>query len=343
MESVNIGNYKGVMLCNRPFNSVSSSTLVATSILAHASLLAQKEVAAVDKKGPFLGGIQPAPIGTNVPIFHEPPHAVKRDKKSTALSKHKKWLHDLQKERSRLESALLEDEAAKECRKDKFAKREADLRAKIRQRPQGTHSKYTEMARARVDDEEKGVLTSRPAWALTKDKAESKRDQQDEDSVDDLLAFANNLDIDTFLGDVELKAQVAQVDEQLAQLQELVNQEEADEKKGQVRERLQQESLERQYLNAATLARLSARDAKDSDDDDDSKSVASTVLSECKSIRSVHSTKSVLALTKRAEQKLSLDPIPEPHVVTHDEESGTRLLNKHLTSNLPYMHRNPAV
>ncbi|KDO16276.1 hypothetical protein SPRG_18188, partial [Saprolegnia parasitica CBS 223.65] len=205
----------------------------------------------------------------------------------------------------------------------------ADLRAKIRQRPQ--------------DDEEKGVLASRPAWALTKDKAESKRDQQDEDSVDDLLAFANNLDIDTFLGDVELKAQVAQVDEQLAQLQELVNQEEADEKKGQVRERLQQESLERQYLNAATLARLSARDAKDNDDDDDTKSVASTVLSECKSIRSVHSTKSVLALTKRAEQKLSLDPIPEPHVVTHDEESGTRLLNKHLTSNLPYMHRNPAV
>ncbi|OQR99432.1 hypothetical protein ACHHYP_06165 [Achlya hypogyna] len=310
--SVNIGNYKGVMLCNRPFNSVGA---------------VQKEVAHdSSKKAPFLGGVQPVPVGTNVPIFNEPPHAVKRDKKNTALSKHKKWLHDLQKERDRLEEALSEDQAEKDARRERFSKREAELRAQIRQRPQ---------------DDDKAVL-ARPAWALTKDKAECKQDQQEEEDVDQLLDFANNLDIDNFMDDVELKAQVAQVDEQMAQLQKLVSQEEADEKKGEIREVLAQESLERQFLSAAMLARL---DAKGRDEDeDDAKSVASTVLSECKSIRSVHSTRSVLALTKRAEHKLSsLDPIPEPHVVRHDEEAGTRLQNKHLTSNLPYMHRNPAV
>ncbi|OQR98235.1 hypothetical protein THRCLA_06770 [Thraustotheca clavata] len=313
MENVNIGNYKGVMLCNRPFNSVSTVS---------------KEVDSA-KKAPFLGGIQPSHVGQNVPIFNESPHAVKRDKKNTALSKHKKWLYDLQKERERLEEVLMEDEASKEERKERFSKREAEMRNKVRQRmPQ--------------DDDDKAIR-GRPAWALTKDKADCKRDQEEDEDVDHLLEFANNLDIDAFMDDVELKAQVAHVDEQMAQLQKLVNQEEADEKKQEVKELLQNESLERQVLNAANLSRL---DTKGNDsDDDDAKSVASTVLSECKSIRSVHSSRSVLALTRRAEQKLTthLESIPEPNVVTHDEEGGMRLQNKHLTSNLPYMHRNPAV
>lgn len=56
----------------------------------------------------------------NVPILTEPSHAVKRDKKNTALSKHKKWLHDLQKERTRLQEALLEDNDLKRQQKAKY-------------------------------------------------------------------------------------------------------------------------------------------------------------------------------------------------------------------------------
>lgn len=56
----------------------------------------------------------------NVPILSEPSHAVKRDKKNTALSKHKKWLHDLQKERVRLQEALLEDDDLKRQQKAKY-------------------------------------------------------------------------------------------------------------------------------------------------------------------------------------------------------------------------------
>lgn len=44
---------------------------------------------------------------------------MKRDKKNTALSKHKKWLHDLQKERARLQDALAEDEDEKQKQKDR--------------------------------------------------------------------------------------------------------------------------------------------------------------------------------------------------------------------------------
>jgi hypothetical protein len=46
---------------------------------------------------------------------------MKRNKKNTALSKHKKWLYELQQERERLEAALCEDEDEKAKRKERFA------------------------------------------------------------------------------------------------------------------------------------------------------------------------------------------------------------------------------
>lgn len=49
-------------------------------------------------------------------------HAVKRDKKNTALSKHKKWLYDLQKERARLLEALTDDEAEKQQKKERYVR-----------------------------------------------------------------------------------------------------------------------------------------------------------------------------------------------------------------------------
>ncbi|ETW07267.1 hypothetical protein H310_01830 [Aphanomyces invadans] len=327
--NVNIGNYKGVMLCNRPFNGVVSGPPTTLKDTDHSS-----------KHAPFLTGIQPPPIGQNVPIFNEPLHAIKRDKKNTALSKHKKWLHDLQKERDRLEEALMVDEEEKQKRRDRFSKREAEFRAQVR--------------RTNPEEDAADVKGSkRPMWALTKETADEKRVRDEEEDVDRLLDFANNLDLDSFMDDVELKAHVAQVNEQLAKLQEVVNQEEGEERKAEVKEMLQAERAERQMLNAAALSRLDTADAKGYVDDD-AVSVASTVLSECKSIRSVHSTRSVMALARRAEDKLlngrlttvpegASGAVPSPHVVTHDEECGMRLQNKHLPSNLPYIHRNPAI
>lgn len=95
---ISIGNYKGVMLCNRPFNG--SSTKVST-------------VKNNNSSAPFVTSGSSTTWGQNVPILNEPLHAVKRDKSNTALSKHKKWLHDLKKERERLELAMLESEKKK--------------------------------------------------------------------------------------------------------------------------------------------------------------------------------------------------------------------------------------
>ncbi|RHY93180.1 hypothetical protein DYB37_000410 [Aphanomyces astaci] len=330
--NVNIGNYKGVMLCNRPFNGVASGTSPHTRVFAMFTptvtgpATAFKDTDYSSKNAPFLTGIHPPTIGQN--------HAIKRDKKNTALSKHKKWLHDLQKERDRLEEALMEDEDEKQLRRDRFSKREADFRAQVR----------------RTNPEEDGADPKgarRPMWALTKETADEKKARDEDEDVDDLLEFANNLDLDSFMDDVELKAHVAQVNEQLSKLQAVVNQEEGEEKKSEIKDMLNAERAERQTLNAAALSRLDGADSKGVIDDD-----AASVAS---SIRSVHSTRSVMALTRRAEDKLlsaKLASVPEggrsgivptPHVVTHDEECGMRLQNKLLPSNLPYIHRNPAI
>lgn len=200
-----------------------------------------------------------------------------------------------------------------------------------------------------ADDKGKkgGKGSSRPMWALTKASADEKLECLEDQEADDLIDFCNNLDIDQFMDDVEIKARVAQVEQQLAQMQSIVEYEEAEEKRS---ERLEQRNDDKYSgggaLNANDLARFDRGHGNRNDDDDDTMSVASSVLSECKSIRSVHSMRSVAALTKRMESKLleaSAESPVNPRVVTIDEEQGARMQIKTLASNLPYIHRNPAV
>ena len=86
---------------------------------------------------------------------------------------------------------------------------------------------------------------------------------------------------------------------------------------------------------------------------DDARSIASA-LSEAKSLRSIHSTasiKSILAKLRDAKARAAADgvlasggpTVTAPRMITIDEEEGTRLTKKDNPSQLPYMHRNPAV
>ena len=77
-------------------------------------------------------------------------------------------------------------------------------------------------------------------------------------------------------------------------------------------------------------------------------------------MQAIHSTKSMAALMKSAKDKIqqvsaAVKPpiLPgnngeakvtnEPKIVIHDPNEGARLGDKNNISNLPYMHRNPAV
>ncbi|KAL3668339.1 hypothetical protein V7S43_006430 [Phytophthora oleae] len=338
--AVSIGNYKGVMLCNRPFNGVSSTLAKETRYGAKAD-----NNVVDNSKAAFLAGNPGEPLGLNVPILSEPGHAIRRDKKNTALSKHKKWLHDLQKERGRLQETLAEDEEAAQKRKERFSQREAKMREAVRSNNDGDEDAGSAV--------EKKRNLNRPMWALTKATADEKLDNLEDAEANDLIEFANNLDIDQFMDDVEIKARVAQVEQQLAQVQSIVDYEEAEEKRYErEQQRLEELANGGGALNGNDLSRIGwdRADAKD----DDAMSVASSVLSECKSIRSVHSVRSVSAITKRVEAKLLMNgpasapseagsALFAPRIVTIDEEQGVRMQIKTLPSNLPYIHRNPAI
>ena len=101
-------------------------------------------------------------------------------------------------------------------------------------------------------------------------------------------------------------------------------------------------------------------DAENGDDNKENRVDAQTVMSNvsaAESIRSVHSKKSLQAVINREKTKLGggqgLPAISEggqgfagaamPRIITHDETGGTRITNKDLVSQLPYMNRNPAV
>ena len=92
-NSIGVGNYKGVMLCNRPFAGSVATTGKAPS----------------SDKTSFTCGIVSEEIGTNVSISNLEKKYPKRKKKETALTKHRKWLAELQNTKDRLENQF-EDE-----------------------------------------------------------------------------------------------------------------------------------------------------------------------------------------------------------------------------------------
>ncbi|GBG29627.1 Hypothetical Protein FCC1311_058482 [Hondaea fermentalgiana] len=99
-----IGNYKGVMLCNRPFGGVS-----------HAAKKAHK--ASANKQPPFKTscGISEK-IGLN-PIRHPPNVVVERSKKDTAFSKHLRFLADLHKQKVSMQEEITREAQEKEQRR----------------------------------------------------------------------------------------------------------------------------------------------------------------------------------------------------------------------------------
>ncbi len=92
-----IGNYKGVMLCNRPFGGVSGAT----------------KGAQVPVKS-FGCGVVSEEIGAHVSLASKEKHKVKRPKKESALTKHRKWLADLQKTKDRLEMEYVTEMQSKQ-------------------------------------------------------------------------------------------------------------------------------------------------------------------------------------------------------------------------------------
>jgi hypothetical protein len=228
--SMSIGNYKGVMLCNRPFAGVQA--VAATGGAAKAA---------------FVCGQVPREVGLTK--YKKDTVAVRRTKKETALTRHRKWLSDLQKTKNELERGYVLELQAKEETKKRFMEREARMRAIVKSsRRDALRSSIAsieieeekvpkrEEAKSSLDGEAKPETTSeivtadelsiplssskkliasdegkKPLWAMTEEKAtEIAREKQDEE-VEELLSFAQGLDFEKYIDDMEIATMMDQV------------------------------------------------------------------------------------------------------------------------------------
>jgi hypothetical protein len=119
--AVSIGNYKGVMLCNRPFAGVAAA--------AHGARGSD------GKKQPFRSAVVPhEALGLN-PAREQKRTGLSGPKKNknSALSRHKKWLYQLQKAKEKYQKQAELQAFQEEEQKRKFAEQQAALRAQVKE------------------------------------------------------------------------------------------------------------------------------------------------------------------------------------------------------------------
>jgi hypothetical protein len=183
-----IGNYKGVMLCNRPNDPT--------------------EKLQRDGPAPFISrvtvkeqlGINPA----NKPVVTKE----KPKQSPEILRRHKLWLSQLQKQKEeeikkQQENSKAQEEKIKKMKKKYKPKKipepkNNDIEPKSPE-PDTKSDKLTEKNLKILEKEKKGK--EKPKWAMTKAEA----DNQEEAEVDDLLKFVQDLDYDSFIDDLEVR------------------------------------------------------------------------------------------------------------------------------------------
>lgn len=148
-----IGNYKGVMLCNRPFAGV-----------AAAARGGGEGGGAAPGKHAFVTGKVKSEVGFAGKSLQTEKLLRKRVKHETALTRHRKWLVDLQLTKQALEEQYMEDVRKKKESKRRFAEREARMRQITREYGAGAEAKSSS-----IHDNGDEELGGKP-WAIGLDE-----------------------------------------------------------------------------------------------------------------------------------------------------------------------------
>jgi len=364
-KGAGIGNYKGVMLCNRPFAGTKGAGSGAGGGGGGGGT---KE---------FKAGVIPEPLGMAIPLSAKDRMKLQRPKKETVLTKHRKWLADLQRTKDSLEIQLIDEMNKKAESIQKFQDQEKKMR-KIAK----------ELLRAEEKAESKGDLagpettsslpspssssssppkaeakssSSKPAWALTEKLADAKIAAAEEKEFNDeegLLDFAAGLNYDRFIEDVEVKTLMANLAQRIAQLESEVKEDSNREMDAEERK------ARRELLAMAISAQANAAAESAASGGSDVYAAARAVLADDEEMSAVHSKRSVAAMLASAKEKIAhvaetvkatkaaelaaLEPKEArvtggPVIVVHEPSEGTRIDGKQTVSNLPYQHRNPAI
>ena len=339
MPAVSVGNYKGVMLCNRPFAAVAGAAAPSVELAAKPS---------------FVTGSVSEKFATGSTILAADAKAKSGPPKDTALHKHRAWLKDLQSTKEALEARYLDDVEGKEERSKRFMAREAKMRALMRAAKAQAQAK-AEGADDEAQDKAGGsrAAAALPMWAMTEADAEAEVDAREDDEANELLDFARGLDFDKYMDDVEISAMIDQVRDRIKVL-------EGEEKASALADAKADAPAGpgggKALVTRLPLASLSGAVNDAGDEADDASDVAShaaeKLLHEDGRAAQVHSSRSLAAVAQRSKAAVqaAMDAIheepshgPGPLVVRHTDDNGARLEAKNHVSNLPYMHRNPAV
>ncbi|CAE7640694.1 unnamed protein product [Symbiodinium sp. CCMP2456] len=207
-----LGNFKGVMLCNRPSDEVKA---VAEDPMPFRSAVASN-----------------SEVGLRPLRNYEP--TVKKRGPSAALRRHVRWLRELQEQmredrnqaeqeehdevakRIKLKTAfdkhreavrgMMQERSDKRREEEATAKAEkAAKAAEAKAAAQSAQPALSEIARAAAAAVEGKVSakaqSAKPLWAMTA----QEKDKFEEDEADDLINFAEGLDFDEYVADLEFR------------------------------------------------------------------------------------------------------------------------------------------
>lgn len=222
-----LGNFKGVMLCNRP---VGESTL---------------RLEGGDRDQPFRSMIAASygeQLGLN-PCKNYEQHTVKTHGPSAALRRHVRWLKELQAE-------MRQERAQAEAEEQQHAERKQRVKAFSEKQREGVREMiHTEQDRKALEraldqpgskaaaaeygakstpamgeyggkvagsgDVPKRKPSAKPMWAMT----EQEKDDFEEGEADQLIDFAENLDYDRYVGDFEFRQALDALKDRTGKLQ----------------------------------------------------------------------------------------------------------------------------
>jgi len=184
-----LGNYKGVMLCNRPTDGAPQT----------------------DVQPPFRSAIAATAgeqLGLPPPKRMEPKPDIKKCGPSAALRRHVQWIKELQEQVREDQRRTAECQESEEARKHHLAAAFKQQRDAIRKIKADAKSGEVDPAVVEAVLQPKarnsasgGRTTAKPLWAMTEDE----RDDFDEEQASELLRFAEGLDFDSYIHDLEFR------------------------------------------------------------------------------------------------------------------------------------------
>lgn len=197
-----LGNFKGVMLCNRPIDDM-TSRLVGGEDQPFKSMISATH------------GEQ---IGLT-PCRNYEQRTVKTRGPSAALRNHVRWLKELQEEmrgeRAQAEFDAQQGEDRKRKMKAFFEKQRESVRQMMHERDRQRAEGHQPASSSSDVAPRKKAPPSKPLWAMT----EKEKDDFEEGEADQLIDFAENLDYDKYVGDLEFRQALETLKDRTGKLQ----------------------------------------------------------------------------------------------------------------------------